>query len=81
MPSYNEEMIRRAPHNGLAYQSNNIMVWNMLPHVFHGGPGWSWIQARSALMDGRAAYNSMKRHYLGESFAARLHSSADQING
>jgi hypothetical protein len=64
MPSYHEEMICQAPHTGLAYESNNIVVWNMLRHVFHGGPRWSWIQAHAASMDSRGAYNSMKRHYL-----------------
>jgi hypothetical protein len=80
MPSYHDEMIHRAPHVGLAFQSNNIMVWNMLRHVLHRGPGWSWIQAHAALMDGRGAYNSLKRHYLGESFAAHLRASADQVS-
>jgi hypothetical protein len=51
MPSYNEKMIRRAPHTGLAFQSNNIMVWHLLRHIFHGGPGLSWIQAHAASMD------------------------------
>jgi hypothetical protein len=32
-------------------------------------------------MDGRGAYLSMKHHYLGESFAAWLHSTADQVIG
>jgi hypothetical protein len=58
----------------LGFQSDCIMVWNMLCHVFHGGPGWSWIMAHQTTMDGGGGYNSMKRHYLGESFAARLRS-------
>jgi hypothetical protein len=35
--------------------------------------------ANQATMVGRGGYNSMKRHYLSELFAARLCASADQV--
>jgi hypothetical protein len=72
-------MIRRAPHFGIAYQRDNIMVWHVVRHLFHGGPGWSWIQDYQFTMDGCAAYMSVKTHYLGESFSLRLRSNADAI--
>jgi hypothetical protein len=72
-------MICRAPHFGLFYQSDNIMVWNVVRHVFHGGPGWSWIQDYQVEMDSRSAYMSVKTHYLGESFSSPLRSNADAI--
>jgi hypothetical protein len=78
-PTYFKDMIRRAPHIGLVYQTDNVTVWNVLRQIFHGGPGWGWIQMHQHTMDGRSAYLSMKRHYLGESFTARLRSSADQV--
>jgi hypothetical protein len=79
IPTYNDDMIRRAPHYGIAYQSDNIMAWHVVRHLFHGGPGWSWIQDYQFTMDGHAAYMSVKTHYLGESFASRLRSNADAV--
>jgi hypothetical protein len=78
-PTYYEDMIHQAPHTGLIYQSDNVAVWNVLRQIFHGGPGWNWIQMYQLTMDGRSAYLSMKRHNLGESFAALLRSTADQV--
>jgi hypothetical protein len=72
-------MIHWAPHCGLFYQSDNIMVWNRVCHVFHRGPGWSWIQDYQVEMDGRSGYMSVKTHYLGDSFSSRLRSNADAI--
>jgi hypothetical protein len=72
-------MIRRSPHTGMFYQHYNIKVWQMIRYVFHGGSGWSWVQSFQYFMDGQGGYNSAKTHYLGESFAARLQSSANTI--
>lgn len=79
LPSYSEEMIQRAPHDGIYYQQDNKLVWDVIRHVTHEGPGWSWVQAFQRTRDGRAAYLSIKSHYLGESFTARLRSNADQL--
>jgi hypothetical protein len=53
------------------------MLWHVVRHLFHGGPGWSWIQDYQFTMDGHAAYMNVKTHYLGESFASRLRSNSD----
>jgi hypothetical protein len=69
-PSYHDDMIRRAPHSGISYHTDNNTVWNMIRAVLHGRPGWGWIQSHQNEMDGRGANNSLKKHYFGESFAA-----------
>ena len=56
-PSHIEEMIRRAPHNGiLHYENDNRMVWDLVRHVTHDGPGWNWVQGLQKSRDGRSAY-------------------------
>jgi hypothetical protein len=79
IPSHVEEMIRRAPHAGIHYENDNRMVWDLIRHVTHDGPGWSWVQGFQKARDGRAAYLSIKSHYLSESYTARLRARADNI--
>lgn len=80
LPSYALEMIRRAPHTGAFYQRDNVAVWNVIRHVTHEGPAWSWVQQYVCTCDGRSAYYfAMKQHYLGESFTARLRANADRL--
>jgi hypothetical protein len=79
LPTPNEEMISRAPHVGIYYQQDNKDIWQMIRHVTHGGPGWSWVQAHQRACDGRQAYLAIKAHYLGESYSARIRAQADNI--
>lgn len=78
-PSYSLEMIQRAPHVGSFFQRDSVAVWNVIRHVTHEGPAWSWVQSFVRTCDGRAAYFAMKQHYLGESFTARLRANADRL--
>lgn len=78
-PSFALEMVRRAPHVGTFYQRDNVAVWNVIRHVTHEGPAWSWVQSFVRTCDGRSAYFAMKQHYLGESFTARLRANADRL--
>jgi hypothetical protein len=77
IPSHIAEMVRRAPHVGIHYENDNRMVWDLVRHIAHDGPGWSWVQGFQKTRDGRAAYLSIKAHYLGESYTARLRAKAD----
>lgn len=79
LPSFALEMIRRAPHTGTFFQRDSVAVWNVIRHVTHEGPAWSWVQSFLRTCDGRAAYFAMKQHYLGESFTARLRANADRL--
>lgn len=79
LPSYLLEMISRAPHAGSFFQRDNVAVWNVICHVTHEGPAWSWVQSYVRTCDGRAVYFAMKQHYLGESFTARLRANADRL--
>jgi hypothetical protein len=79
LPTPQEEMIARGPHNGVYYQQDNNEVWQMIRHVTHGGPGWSWVQSFQRTCDGRQAYLVIKTHYLGESYSARIRAQADNI--
>lgn len=78
-PTFALEMIQRAPHAGAFYQRDNIAVWNVIRHVTHEGPAWSWVQSFVRTCNGRLAYFAMKQHYLGESFTARLRANADKL--
>jgi hypothetical protein len=79
LPSPHEEMIARGTHTGVYYQQDNNEVWQMLRHVTHGGPGWSWVQSCQRNCDGRQAYMAIKTHYLGESYSARIRAQADNV--
>lgn len=78
-PTFDAEMIERGPHTGTYYQRDNITVWNVIRHVTHEGPGWSWVSEHQRTCNGRAAYQSIKAHYLGDQFTARLRASADSV--
>jgi len=77
LPTFAEEMIARAPHIDISYQRDNVVVWNVIRHVTHGGPGWNWVSSFRPTRDGRAAYIALKTHYMGDSFVSRIRSSAD----
>jgi hypothetical protein len=77
LPSYSHEMIRRAPHTGVYFREAQKTVWNIIRHMTHGGPGWNWVQSFARTQDGRNAFLSMKRYYLGESYTRRIQLSAE----
>ena len=74
-----EQLIRRSSHTGHTFRADNQAVWALLYRVFHDSPGWNWISAHTRTKDGRAAYLSMKTHYLGESYQDRLRSNAEAV--
>jgi hypothetical protein len=76
-PSYNEELIRRASHDGEAWAANNGKVWQMIRHVTHGTDAWAFVKAHSRNQDGRAAYVALKAHYMGADFVNKVKLSAD----
>jgi hypothetical protein len=76
-PSYTQEMIRRAPHTGVYFREAQKSVWNVIRHITHGGPGWNWVQSFARTQDGRNAFLSMKRYYLGESYTRRIQLAAE----
>jgi hypothetical protein len=49
----------------------------MIRHVTHGGPGWNWMKSFARTEDGRNAFLSMKRYYLGKSCTRRIQLAAD----
>jgi len=79
LPTFDAEMLARAPHTGTAFQQDNKMVWAMLRAVFHGGPGWNWISAFARPTNGRSAYIAVKSHYLVDAFQSRIRASADKV--
>lgn len=79
LPNLKDELIRRAPHNTETYVADNQAVWNVIRHVTHETNGWSWVQSFARRRDGRGAYLSMKQHYLGESFQAKIKTTAEKV--
>ena len=77
-PDATNEMIRRGDHGSVSFPQDNIQVWAVLRHICHGGPGWSWISRYARVADGRAAYNALKGHYLGEAYISRVRANADK---
>ena len=77
-PTILAEMIRRAPHTGPTYATDNLAVWDVVRHITHDGPGWGWVQPFARSRNGRAAYQALRTHYLGDAFQSRLRAKADQ---
>jgi starvation-inducible outer membrane lipoprotein len=42
VPTFDAKMIERGPHKGMKFQRDYISVWNVIRHVTHERPGWSW---------------------------------------
>jgi hypothetical protein len=76
-PSYNEELIRRASHQGEAWVTNNGKVWQMIRHVTHGTDAWAFVKAFARTQDGRAAFFALKGQYMGTDFVNKVKLSAD----
>jgi hypothetical protein len=72
-------MILSCPHTVTYFQRDNITVWNVIRHVTHEGPGWSWVNEFQCTLDGRQTHQAIKRHYLGDQFIARLRATADNV--
>jgi hypothetical protein len=79
LPTFDTEMIAMGPHTGTYIHRDNIMALNAIRHVTHEGPGWSWVNEHQRTLDGRLAYQAIKRHYLGDQLIARLRSTADNV--
>ena len=78
-PTRREELVRRARHDIPASQDDSQAVWTIIRTMCHGGPAWSWVQIHARTQDGREAYFSLKRHYLGPSYQAKIKARADKI--
>lgn len=79
LPTFKDELIRRTRHDGPYFQQDNRAVWKIIRKITPGGPGWSWVSSHSNQQNGREAYFSIKRHYLGECFQARTKAQADKV--
>lgn len=77
LPTFVQEMVQRAPHNGAYYQADNVTVWNAIRHVTHGTIAWNWVSRYATNRDGRNAYLSFKSHYMGSSYQQRIRTLAD----
>lgn len=78
LPSYLEEMIRRAPHDTPEFENDNMFVWNVIRHITHGGgPAWNWVSRYMRTANGRDAYIALKTHYLGDAYQLRIRALAD----
>jgi len=58
-PRIANEMVRRAPHNVDAFHADSAMVWNIIHHVTHDGPGWTWVSAYNPTQNDREAFMAL----------------------
>jgi hypothetical protein len=76
-PTLIDKMVSRGPLFGQYYQPGNIEVWQVVRHVTHGGPHWSWVQEFQQTRNGGLAYLAISIHYLGELYSSRISSFSD----
>ena len=79
-PSFKEELVRRARHgNYQAYIADNEFLWGVIRRMCaEPSPAWAWVAAMKVSRDGRAAYFSLRTHYLGPAFRNRIKTEADK---
>jgi hypothetical protein len=79
--SIQDEMISRAPHgdtNGektLLFTTNNKRVWTLIHKLTRNHKCYTYIKGFARVRDGRAAFLSLRNHYLGINNVNRLEHS------
>ena len=76
-PTFDEELIRRASHDGEVWAANNSKVWQMIRHTTHGTDAWAFVKAFARGQNGRDAYFALKSHYMGTDFVNKVKLQAD----
>jgi len=77
LPTRDEELVRRTRHDGPAFRQDNKAVWAIIRHVTKDGPAWAWVSSFARHENGRAAYQALRTHYLGDSSVVRMVTKAD----
>jgi hypothetical protein len=60
-----EWMVYLMPHQGLACQYDNGMVYDELKPLLVNGTAFTWIHAHDRARNGRAAWKALVEHYKG----------------
>ena len=63
----------------MEFPQDTIKVWDVIRHIYHGGPAWSWVSRYARQDNGRDTYLALKGHYLGEAYISRMHTRADKM--
>jgi hypothetical protein len=83
--SFQDEMINRAPQldeNGertLLFTTNNKRVWTLIHELTRNHKCYTYIKGFARILDGRAAFMALRRHYLGINNVNRLASGAEHM--
>ena len=75
--SVEDEMIARNPHGTVTYRADNKKVWEIVSAICQETQAYTWIQDFDRRKDGRGAYFTLQRHYLGQAKANNTLSSAE----
>jgi len=60
-----ERMVYLMPHQGLAYQYDNGMVYDELKAFLVNSTAFTWIRVHDRARNGRAAWKALVEHYKG----------------
>jgi hypothetical protein len=60
-----ERMVYLTPHQGLAYQYDNGMVYDELKALLVNSTAFTWIRVHDRARNGRAAWKALVEHYEG----------------
>jgi hypothetical protein len=72
------EMVARAPHEGTDFIEDNRHVWHIIRDATYSLPAWSWISGYERQMNGRAAFNEIHKHFLGEHHQSVIKMAAEK---
>ncbi len=78
-PDFNEDLRTRARHDGCFWKADNTAVWPFLHSKCHGTTAWTTISIHEKEADGRKAYLSLIRQYMGPDIQRVLACRAEQF--
>lgn len=78
VPTIDGELERRLPLTGSIFEADNVMVWNMIYSVTHGGPAWPWVKQYNRTSNGRKAFLAIKQHFMGDAYQNTIKLKADK---
>ena len=64
-PSLKAKLVACTEHDGEGYSADNEHVWTIMQEAIMNGPGWAYIRSFARGKDGRKAWKSLSKHYLG----------------
>ena len=78
-PSFDEELLLNGRHDGFFYPMDNKLVYHTIKHLVLNSTSYSCIVKWEKTFNGRAAFKSLERNYLGPHVTQLIQRTAEKI--